>query len=70
MRLKVKLYCIQNYNNQIIILFSCNLGDIEEMVMGIAHRGRLNLMVCFLDLDPALLFTKVFLTFDKNYFNF
>lgn len=41
------------------------------MVMGIAHRGRLNLMVCFLNLHPALLFTKVFfLTFDKNYFNF
>ena len=34
-------------------------GDIEQLVMGIAHRGRLNLMVCLLNLDPRLLFTKV-----------
>ena len=33
--------------------------QIEELVMGIAHRGRLNLMVLLLDLHPSLLFTKV-----------
>jgi probable 2-oxoglutarate dehydrogenase E1 component DHKTD1 len=27
--------------------------------MGIAHRGRLNLMVGMLDLDPVLLFAKI-----------
>jgi 2-oxoglutarate dehydrogenase complex dehydrogenase (E1) component-like enzyme len=33
--------------------------DIEELVMGIAHRGRLNLMTCLLNLDPVLLLTKI-----------
>jgi probable 2-oxoglutarate dehydrogenase E1 component DHKTD1 len=27
--------------------------------MGIAHRGRLNLMIGLLNLDPALLFAKM-----------
>ena len=34
-------------------------GDVKELVMGIAHRGRLNLMICLLNLDPSLLFSKV-----------
>lgn len=34
-------------------------SDIEELVMGIAHRGRLNLMTCMLDLDPVLLLAKI-----------
>ncbi len=33
--------------------------DIEELVMGIAHRGRLNLMTCLLNLDPVLLLAKI-----------
>lgn len=33
--------------------------NIEQIVMGIAHRGRLNLMTCLLDLDPRLLFSKI-----------
>ena len=37
-------------------------NDIEELVMGIAHRGRLNLMTCMLNLDPVLLFAKVIIT--------
>ena len=45
---------IININN------SCfNLDDIEQLVVGMAHRGRLNLMICLLKLDPCLLFTKV-----------
>lgn len=34
-------------------------SDIEQLVMGIAHRGRLNLMVGMLGLDPIVLFAKV-----------
>lgn len=34
-------------------------NDIEQLVMGIAHRGRLNLMTCLLNLDPRLMFTKI-----------
>ena len=38
-------------------------SDVEQLVMGIAHRGRLNLMACLLNLDPVLLFAKVLLFF-------
>ena len=34
-------------------------SDIEQLVMGIAHRGRLNLITCLLNFDPRLLFTKI-----------
>ncbi len=34
-------------------------GDVEQLVLGMAHRGRLNLMICLLNLDPCLLFNKV-----------
>ena len=35
------------------------MTDIEQLVMGIAHRGRLNLMLCMLDLDPVTFFAKI-----------
>jgi len=35
------------------------LNDIEQLVMGIAHRGRLNLMMCMLNLDPIVFFAKL-----------
>ncbi|RNA23119.1 putative 2-oxoglutarate dehydrogenase E1 component DHKTD1 mitochondrial [Brachionus plicatilis] len=34
-------------------------NDIEQLIMGIAHRGRLNLVTCMLNLDPVLLFAKI-----------
>ena len=45
------------------IFSNAAMSDIQEMVMGIAHRGRLNLMTCMLDLDPVLLLAKVNLNF-------
>lgn len=37
----------------------CSTNEIKDLVMGIAHRGRLNLMILMLNLEPQLLFTKV-----------
>jgi probable 2-oxoglutarate dehydrogenase E1 component DHKTD1 len=37
---------------------SANEG-VEDLIMGIAHRGRLNLMICLLNLQPELFFSKI-----------
>lgn len=34
-------------------------ADIDDLVMGIAHRGRLNLMICMLGLNPVQFFAKI-----------
>jgi len=38
------------------ILFAAN---VEDVVIGIAHRGRLNLLVCLLQYPPVVMFQKV-----------
>ena len=34
-------------------------SNITDLVMGIAHRGRLNLMIAMLNLDPVTFFAKI-----------
>ena len=42
------------------VIFAANIDDV---VIGIAHRGRLNLLTCLLKYPPVVMFQKVSLLF-------
>jgi len=35
------------------------VANIDDVVLGIAHRGRLNLLTCLLKYPPVVMFQKV-----------
>jgi len=37
----------------------CCSANIDDVLIGIAHRGRLNLLVCLLKFPPVVMFQKV-----------
>ena len=41
------------------ILSALFVEDVHDVIVSIAHRGRLNLLTCVLQLEPVLMFRKV-----------
>ena len=53
--------CISRIQLSKVILIFCYQGAIEDVVLCIAHRGRLNLLTLLMEYPPVEIFQKVWL---------
>ena len=50
---------IIHLSSSLFILSALFVEDVHDVVVSIAHRGRLNLLTCVLQLEPVIMFRKV-----------
>jgi len=51
--------CIHAIEIGLLKCLLCCIANIDDVVLCIAHRGRLNLLTCLLKYPPVVMFQKV-----------